>query len=324
MSSFEWMELQTLTNDIELARSRLTEARSHGDQGRVRALEVEIARAEKTRLQLLTHISTNIASAAEPKATEGADSEEASAPAAEAVLEEVKAEQPPPEPASAPEPAPVSKAKERAGSRQATASAAEAVPVDAKAEQPPPELATAAEPAPDSKATEGANSREASAPVAEALPDEASAAQPPPEPASAAEPAPLAKARERAGTRQGAAAVAEAVPDEATAEPPPPEPVDRLVASGAASPNSAQKADGAKGGNTVWDQLKPSDIERVKNELGVRREEMLARHAEELKGLDAEQSQLETLEQAIESFLQKMNQPAPASTVVELRQQGND
>ena len=70
----------------------------------------------------------------------------------------------------------------------------------------------------------------------------------------------------------------------------------------------------------MWDQLKPSDIERVKNELGARREEMLARHAEELKGLDAEQSQLETLEQAIDMFLQKVNQPAAAGTVVELRQ----
>jgi hypothetical protein len=33
----------------------------------------------------------------------------------------------------------------------------------------------------------------------------------------------------------------------------------------------------------VWDQLKPSDIERVKAELGERRAEMLARHAEELR-----------------------------------------
>jgi hypothetical protein len=63
----------------------------------------------------------------------------------------------------------------------------------------------------------------------------------------------------------------------------------------------------------VWDQLKPSDIERVKNELGTRRTEMLARHAEELKELDAEQSQLETLEQAIEMFLRKANRSENAA-----------
>jgi hypothetical protein len=62
----------------------------------------------------------------------------------------------------------------------------------------------------------------------------------------------------------------------------------------------------------VWDQLKPSDIERVKAELGTRRAEMLARHAEELKELDAEQGQLETLEQAIDMFLRKANRPEGA------------
>jgi hypothetical protein len=63
----------------------------------------------------------------------------------------------------------------------------------------------------------------------------------------------------------------------------------------------------------VWDQLKPSDIERVKNELGARREEMLARHAEELKALDAEKGHLDTLEQAIDMFLRKANRPAGAT-----------
>src|SRR3977135_1533023 len=54
------MALQTLTNDIELSRSRLVEARKSGDRGRVTALEEEIGRAENRRLQLLAHISTNI------------------------------------------------------------------------------------------------------------------------------------------------------------------------------------------------------------------------------------------------------------------------
>src|SRR6266851_7874770 len=60
MSSFEWMELQGLTNDIELSRSRLVEARSRGDRGRTRALGEEIEKAEKSRSQLLAHISTNL------------------------------------------------------------------------------------------------------------------------------------------------------------------------------------------------------------------------------------------------------------------------
>jgi hypothetical protein len=87
---------------------------------------------------------------------------------------------------------------------------------------------------------------------------------------------------------------------------------------GVKSPAVALKADGVGGGNIMWDQLKPTDIERAKNELGERRAEMLARHAEELKGLDADQSQLETLEQAIASFLRKFNSSSPESDVVKL------
>jgi len=63
----------------------------------------------------------------------------------------------------------------------------------------------------------------------------------------------------------------------------------------------------------VWDQLTPVDIERAKSELDARREEMLARHAEELKGLDVDQTQLEALEQAISEFVQKFNQSAAAN-----------
>ena len=63
----------------------------------------------------------------------------------------------------------------------------------------------------------------------------------------------------------------------------------------------------------MWDQLTPGDIERVKSEIGLRRAEMMARHAEELKGLEAEQSQLETLEQAIDMFLRKAKRPENAA-----------
>src|SRR5712664_4190890 len=88
MSSFEWMELQTLTNDIELARSRLVEARKSGDRGRVTGLEEEITRAESRRLQLLAHISTNIVTIPEAKGKDGGGARQAPAPMSEAVQEE--------------------------------------------------------------------------------------------------------------------------------------------------------------------------------------------------------------------------------------------
>ena len=67
----------------------------------------------------------------------------------------------------------------------------------------------------------------------------------------------------------------------------------------------------------MWDQLKPSDIERAKQDLVTRRAEMLARHAEELRGLEADQAQLDGLEQAIAAFLQKFN-AADGTGVVKL------
>jgi hypothetical protein len=313
MSSFEWMELQTLTNDIELSRSRLVEARKSGDRGRVTALEEEIGRAENRRLQLLAHISTNIVTIPEAasKAKDGAGSRQAQ--------EEVGAEKPTGEPARAPEPAPPARARGGAGSRQAP------------------------EPAPPPKAREGAGSRQASAPLAEAAPDEAAAEPAPPprareaaraeavpheaaaEPspsvtAGAPEPAPSPKASEAAGSQPASATPAEAPRDGAIGEPPTsetgsaPEPAPPPKArEGAGSRPAFAKADSLEGGTIVWDQLKPSDIERVKNELGTRRAEMLARHAEELKELETEQSQLETLEQAIEMFLRKANRTENAA-----------
>jgi hypothetical protein len=240
MSSFEWVELETLTSDIEAARSRLTEARKRNNQGAVGRLEVEITRAEKRRADLLAHISTSVASA---------------------------------------DPAPPPTARKGAGSRQAAAPAAQAVPV----EEPPGDTASAPEPDPLPEAKDGANSPEVSAPAAEAL----------------------------LGDDDG--------------ERPSPDSVDRIVAGGAASSAAALKAGGIGGGNIMWNQLTPSDLDRAKTELGERRAEMLARHAEELKGLEADQSQLETLEQAIASFLQKFNSPESAVVKLdeerELRQQ---
>src|ERR1700704_1195075 len=70
MGSFEWMELQTLTSDINASRSRLAQARSHKDHRLIRMLEGEIGAAEGRRDRLLADISTHLAGTPEP-ATEG-------------------------------------------------------------------------------------------------------------------------------------------------------------------------------------------------------------------------------------------------------------
>src|ERR1700704_5947031 len=127
MSSFEWMELQTLTNDIELSRSRLVEARKSGDRGRVTALEEEIGRAENRRLQLLAHISTNIVTIPEAggKSKDGAGFGKAAPPGPGDPAPPAGgggAGGPRQTPAAAEtEPAPVAKARDGAGARQGSA-----------------------------------------------------------------------------------------------------------------------------------------------------------------------------------------------------------
>ena len=77
------------------------------------------------------------------------------------------------------------------------------------------------------------------------------------------------------------------------------------VAAPAAEPDFGTSKE--KGVDIMWDKLTAADLERVKRGLTTRRSEMLARHAEELKELDAEQNQLDTLEQAIDMFLRRAN-----------------
>lgn len=196
MGSFEWMELQTLTSDINLSRSRLATARSSKDHRVARVLEAEIAAAEARRDRLLTRITTHLAGTPEA--------------------------------------------------------------------------------APHPETTETADSRRALAPVGETPQD------------------------------GGSAELASR------------ELVDRTLESGAASSDAAPRADRVEGGTIVWNQLTPSDIERAQNELGVRRAEMLARHAEELNGLETDQAQLESLEQAIDAFVRRFNPSSPEGSVVKL------
>src|SRR5436190_22718024 len=65
MSSYEWMELQTLTSDIAASRARLAAARSSRDNRLARVLEQEIGEAERRRDLLLANITNQVASPTE-------------------------------------------------------------------------------------------------------------------------------------------------------------------------------------------------------------------------------------------------------------------
>lgn len=192
MSSFEWMELQTLASDIAIARSRLADARSVKDDRSVRVLEQEISTAEARRTRLVSHISSHVA--------DNADAPLALGSIAGLGLPSVGAVQ---------------------ASMEAT-------------ERPDPES-----------------------------------------------PGPLSM-------------------------------------DDVAQPEIVGRAADMEGGVTVWEQLTPQDIERAKSELDSRRDEMLARHAEELRSLDDDRSQLDGLEQAIAAFLQKFTPASAEASVVAL------
>jgi len=82
--------------------------------------------------------------------------------------------------------------------------------------------------------------------------------------------------------------------------------VDRSSSRGSAVEVTASaSAENSHGTETRWDRLTPEDIERVKRALATRRADALARHAEELKKLDAEQAEIEAIELAINSFARK-------------------
>lgn len=64
-------------------------------------------------------------------------------------------------------------------------------------------------------------------------------------------------------------------------------------------------ADNRKGSLVMWEQLTPRDIDRARSELDRRRNEVLARHAEELKCLEADREQLASFENAVAEFLRR-------------------
>jgi hypothetical protein len=223
MAAFEWMELQTLTSDITLARSRLTAARAGKDHRHIRTLEQEITAAEQRRARLLAFLTTHLADSAHgaPQATANEDA--------------------PPDPVLA------------IGDDEAEEDAAAAVTVldDTGPRPVETELAIEVEPTVE------------------------------PELAIEDEPA-----------------------DQTTADIGDADPMTSLTL------NRKQEGD-----RIVWDQLTPGDLDRAKQEIEARRDEMLARHAEELRTLDADRDELAALDQAIAGFLRKFTAPSAAEVV---------
>ena len=65
----------------------------------------------------------------------------------------------------------------------------------------------------------------------------------------------------------------------------------------------------------MWDKLTAGDIERIKRAFATRRTEMLTRHAEELRGLEAQQAEIDAVEKAIAVFTQKFKLTSSADVV---------
>jgi hypothetical protein len=99
-----------------------------------------------------------------------------------------------------------------------------------------------------------------------------------------------------------------------------PEP--EFAVADAASPASVPFPVPKEGANTVWDQLTPDHLDQAKRELARRRAEILARHAEELKALEADQGEIDTLDEAIAAFTRKFSlRPEAAAEIVQLNQE---
>ena len=59
----------------------------------------------------------------------------------------------------------------------------------------------------------------------------------------------------------------------------------------------------------MWDLLNKADIEQARQDLKLRRAEILRRHAEEGQKLDADRLELETLHRLVDGFVEKFARP---------------
>jgi hypothetical protein len=102
------------------------------------------------------------------------------------------------------------------------------------------------------------------------------------------------------------------VQESAIAQPHPVKTEPQTIAAGA---EPDLHSDTNKGVSQMWDKLTRSDIERAKRGLATRRSEILARHAEELKALEADQNEVEVIEKAIAAFTEKFNLASTAAVI---------
>ena len=119
------------------------------------------------------------------------------------------------------------------------------------------------------------------------------------------------------------AAVEETLREETGAEEQSRAVADWNLAEDAAAPAPAPQPDRVEGGLIVWEKLTPDDIARATDELGARRAETLARHAEELRSLEADRSEIESLEQAITDFVQRFHPSVREPDIAMLGQEGD-
>ena len=209
MSSFEWLEVESINSEIALARERLVAARASHHSGRIRALQQEITAAEARRDKLLAYISTNLANDTEI----------------------------------------VARAKElqRAiGSGETAAPEAAMAAPPSLATAPAPITVIAAEPADRDPVTAAAIAAEAQQPVAKTT------------------------------------AALQAIADDAGSD------------------------------VVTWSRLTPRDLRQAKQRLDRQQAEILARHADELARLNADEAKLELLEQAITAFAQRFAKDSAA------------
>jgi hypothetical protein len=66
----------------------------------------------------------------------------------------------------------------------------------------------------------------------------------------------------------------------------------------------------------MWNEVSHAELEAAKQQLNSQREEMLRRHAEELKALEGDQAEIETLHKLIDTFIVKFKPPPAASEFV--------
>lgn len=70
----------------------------------------------------------------------------------------------------------------------------------------------------------------------------------------------------------------------------------------------------------MWNQLTRADVDRVRQRLATQRDEMLRRHTEEIRGLDADEAELQLLEQLLLAFTKKHLVPVGNETPSDLEQ----